>query len=102
MAHVSIEHTLMFMLMFILTTAGLFLSLKAKKMVTGYRAEFLSSTILSFFVFSAAITFHLLREHILHIEDFVLLEHSFILLSFICILCTGIRAMRHKEEWGIM
>jgi len=101
MAYVSFAHTLLFMIMFAMNTLFLFLAFKAKRMITGYRAEFLNAVIYSFLIFSVAIIFHFLREVVLDIPDLVLLEHSFILLSLACLLCTGLLAMRNRSEWGI-
>ena len=101
MADISFTHAVLFFTVVAFNIVSLFLALKAKKMITGYRAEFVKMVIGSFLIFSAAILFHALREFALDIPGLVLIEHSFVLLSLLSLLCTGISGMRNRSEWGL-
>lgn len=101
MAHISLEHEILFILMGILTLLSLSLTLKAKRMLVGHQKDVLNAVSYSFLIFFVALIFHFLSEDILHDKNLVILEHSFIFLSLLCLLIIGIVSMKNRQEWGI-
>ena len=101
MADIAFAHKVMFFIMATFNTLALVYAFKAKRMITGYRAKFLTAFIGSFLVFSVALILHFYREFVLAAPIIIRLEHSFVLLSFVFLLFTGLWAMRNRQEWGI-
>jgi lipopolysaccharide export LptBFGC system permease protein LptF len=101
MEPMSVMHKSLLFMMLTFNILALFFAFRAKRMTAGYRAEFLNTVIGAFLIFSVATGFHFLREFALDMPDLVLLEHSLILLSIVCLLLTGLLAMRNRLEWGI-
>lgn len=101
MLDISFANKVMFFVMFALNLLALNFAFKAKRMILGYRAEFLKAVIYSFLVFSAGISVHFLTDQSFYINNIAIVEHTIILLSFILLLNTGRDALTNREEWGI-
>ena len=101
MSHISLEHEILFLLMGVLTMLSLSLTLKAKRMLVGHQKDVLNAVSYSFLIFFVALIFHFLSEDVLSDKNLIILEHSFMFLSLLCLLLIGVVSMRHRQEWGI-